>query len=409
MSLPRNISVKKPVKLIFAGGFLGSGKTTALAALTKLLIRRGMRVGFITNDQTENLVDTLIVREMLNELGVPVEEVVEGCFCCRFDELIDQMEKILSYEPDILMGEPVGSCTDFVAAVANPIKIHYKDAFRFVPFSILVDPDRVKELLLGEIRTAFPEEVSYLFRKQLEEADVIALTKIDLLAPQESGRIASAIRERFPEKAVVSISAKRGDGMEPWLEKLLSGKPGANTVLGEIDYDRYATAEAVLGWLNGVFQMTSREPFDASILARNLGMEFLRAFRDKNSEIGHVKFVITSGGKSMWANITGLGVEPVLSDQKLGRISKGSLILNARVRIEPAELEETVRALLSKVFEGSHISHQIEDLQCFSPAYPQPPYLIRESGVRTIPLRQRKSNVGGEWEHEENADRSHRP
>ena len=29
----RTLMVKKPVKLIFAGGFLGSGKTTALAAL----------------------------------------------------------------------------------------------------------------------------------------------------------------------------------------------------------------------------------------------------------------------------------------------------------------------------------------------------------------------------------------
>ena len=57
MSTPRKLIVKKPVKLIFSGGFLGSGKTTALAALAKGLIKRGMRVGFITNDKSENLVD----------------------------------------------------------------------------------------------------------------------------------------------------------------------------------------------------------------------------------------------------------------------------------------------------------------------------------------------------------------
>jgi Ni2+-binding GTPase involved in maturation of urease and hydrogenase len=382
MSAPRNITAKKPVKLIFVGGFLGSGKTTALAFLAGELIRRGMRVGLITNDQTENLVDTLIAREMLQELGVPVEEVVEGCFCCKFDELIDQMEKILAHEPDILMGEPVGSCTDFVAAVANPIKIHYKDSFRFAPFSTLVDPDRVKELLLGETGTAFPEEVSYLFRKQLEEADIIALNKIDLIAPQEAGRISSALEERFPEKAVVSVSSRRGDGMESWLERLLSGKPGANTVLGEIDYDRYAAAEAVLGWLNALFQLTGRdEPFDATILSRNLGMELLKAFKDRNSEIGHLKYVIMSGGKGMWANVTGLGTEPVLSDRKLGKISKGSLILNARVKTEPVELEKTVKAVLNKVFEEMNITYEIQDLQSFSPAYPQPPYLVRETGA----------------------------
>ena len=167
MTVPRKITTKKQVKLIFVGGFLGSGKTTALAAIARKLIQRGMKVGIVTNDQSKNLVDTIIVKQMLDELGVPVEEVVKGCFCCKFDELIDHMEKILIHEPDVLLGEPVGSCTDFVAAVANPIKIHYKDAFRFAPFSTMVDPDRVRELMLGEIDTTFPEEISYLFLKQL--------------------------------------------------------------------------------------------------------------------------------------------------------------------------------------------------------------------------------------------------
>lgn len=114
MGAPKRLDVKKPVKLIFAGGFLGSGKTTALGALAKRIISRDLRLGIITNDQSGNLADTLIVRQMLEELNVPVEEVVKGCFCCKFDELVDQMEKILTHDPDILMGEPVGSCTDFV-------------------------------------------------------------------------------------------------------------------------------------------------------------------------------------------------------------------------------------------------------------------------------------------------------
>ena len=79
MDSSKMLSVKNPIKLIFAGGFLGSGKTTALASLAKRLIQRDMRVGFITNDQSENLVDTVIGRQMLTELGVPVKEVVKGC------------------------------------------------------------------------------------------------------------------------------------------------------------------------------------------------------------------------------------------------------------------------------------------------------------------------------------------
>ena len=381
MGVPKKIKVEKPVKLIFVGGFLGSGKTTALAALAKRLIQQGMRVGIITNDQTKNLVDTIIVKEMLSGLGVPVEEVVEGCFCCKFDELINQVEKILAHNPNILMGEPVGSCTDFVAAVANPIKIHYKDAFRFAPFSIMVDPERVRELLMGEVKSPFPEEVSYLFGKQLEEADIIVFNKIDLLSEQETGRLLSNLADKFPAKRVLSISAKVGDGVDRWLEDLLSGRPGANTVLGQIDYDRYATAEAVLGWLNAAFKMAAQEPFDANEFAHILAVRLREAFKRMDGEIGHLKFVITSTGKTTWANLTHLAAEPVISGGQLGKLSQGTLILNARVRLEPDQLEAIVRNTLSRLFEEAGVEYEILDLQCFSPAYPQPPYLIRESVI----------------------------
>ena len=100
----RNIKVDSPVKLIFVGGFLGSGKTTALAGIAKRLLKLGKRVGIVTNDQSDNLADTVIVRELLGELGVPVEEVVAGCFCCKFEELIDNIEKILVCSQYFILG-----------------------------------------------------------------------------------------------------------------------------------------------------------------------------------------------------------------------------------------------------------------------------------------------------------------
>ncbi len=379
MSAFKEIITTKPVKLIFAGGFLGSGKTTALASLAKRSIERGLKVGIITNDQSENLVDTVIVRQMLSELNVPVEEVVKGCFCCKFDELIDHMEKILTHNPDVMLGEPVGSCTDFVAAVANPIKIHYRDAFRFAPFSTMVDPDRVYELLLEETETAFPEEVSYLFQKQLEEADVLVLNKIDLIDEQEKDRLLSCLKERFKEKECMAISAKQGDGMDKWLQLLLSGRPGANTVLRQIDYDRYATAEAVLGWLNAAVKIKSPKPFDTERFLRNLALNLQETFKHKNAAIGHLKFVMTSGGKSMWGNVTHLAAAPSISSEHLGKLSTATLIVNARVRIEPDELETIVRDSLKLVSKESSVTFEIDDLQCFSPAYPEPPHIIRES------------------------------
>jgi G3E family GTPase len=378
MEKTRNIKVDSPVKLIFVGGFLGSGKTTALAGIAKRLLSLGKRVGIITNDQSDNLADTVIVREMLGELGVPIEEVVAGCFCCKFEELIDNIEKILVHKPDILLGEPVGSCTDFVAAVANPIKIHYHEAFRFAPFSTMVDPYRVRELLLAETESNFPEEVAYLFGKQLEEADILVLNKIDLVAEAEVERLVSVLTEKYPEKEILAISARDSVGIDKWLEILLSGRPGANTVLSQIDYDRYARAEAVLGWLNAAIRISSDELFTADQFVRALFIELRDSFKRKKGEIGHLKSVFTSGGKSLWVNLTNLSSDPVVSGSPLTKLAKGSLILNARVQLSPELLEKIVRDVLATVAVRFAVKPEIDDLQCFSPAYPNPPHMVRE-------------------------------
>jgi G3E family GTPase len=379
MEKSRNIKVDSPVKLIFVGGFLGSGKTTALAGIAKRLLGLGKRVGIVTNDQSDNLADTVIVREMLEGLGVPVEEVVAGCFCCKFEELIDNIEKILVHKPDILLGEPVGSCTDFVAAVANPIKIHYHEAFRFAPFTTMVDPDRVRELLLAETESNFPEEVAYLFGKQLEEADILVLNKIDLVAEAEVERLISVLTEKYPEKEIIAISATKGVGVDKWLESLLSGRPGANTVLRQIDYDRYARAEAVLGWLNAAIRISSDRLFAADKFVMELFIQLRESFKQQKGEIGHLKSVFTSGGKSLWINLTNLSSDPMVSGKSLSTLSKGSLILNARVQLEPEILEKIVRADLATVAERFAINAEIDDLQCFSPAYPNPPHMVRET------------------------------
>lgn len=378
MNKPRRLHVNKPVKLIFAGGFLGSGKTTALGALAKRIMAKGMRLGIITNDQSGNLADTLIVRQMLEELDVPVEEVVEGCFCCKFDQLVDQMDKILVHNPDILMGEPVGSCTDFVAAVAHPIKIHYRDNFIFAPLSTMVDPDRMRELLLKETATNFPDEVAYLFRKQLEEADLIILNKIDLVEESEIDRLKATLNKEFPEKQIIAVAAKYETNIEEWLDVLLSDRPGAQSVLRQIDYDRYASAEAVLGWLNAAVKISAPKPIDAERLLTDLSVNLRDAFKEKDAGIGHLKCALTGSGKSMWVNLTDASAEPILSAERIGRPTTGTLLVNARVKMEPEDLETIVRRSLHRLSEDLRINMDVQELQCFSPAYPTPPYLTRQ-------------------------------
>src|SRR5687767_2673206 len=105
-------------RYIMIGGFLGAGKTTAVARLAQKLSTDGLRVGLITNDQGNHLVDTA----MLASRGFPVQEIAGGCFCCRFNSLLDAAQNLsTASRPDVFIAEPVGSCTDLVATVTYPL------------------------------------------------------------------------------------------------------------------------------------------------------------------------------------------------------------------------------------------------------------------------------------------------
>src|SRR5918993_470187 len=131
-------------RYIMIGGFLGAGKTTAVAALAHKLSAEGLRVGLITNDQGRNLVDTAMLRSQ----GFATEEIPGGCFCCRFDSLVDAAERLTaSSRPDVFIAEPVGSCTDLVATVTYPLRRIYGDEFTVAPLSVLVDAVRATRVL----------------------------------------------------------------------------------------------------------------------------------------------------------------------------------------------------------------------------------------------------------------------
>ena len=105
------------MKLYLVGGFLGSGKTTAIVNACQHLIKQDQRVAVITNDQGDQQVDSAFVKSF----GIPAAEVANGCFCCNYDQLDKHIHSFIKdIQPDIIFAESVGSCTDLVATVAKP-------------------------------------------------------------------------------------------------------------------------------------------------------------------------------------------------------------------------------------------------------------------------------------------------
>ena len=164
------------IRFVLIGGFLGAGKTTLIGELARKYVADGRRVGIITNDQAADLVDTQNVRSQ----GFDVGEVAGACFCCSFDDLVSTADRLIGDEaPDVLLAEPVGSCTDLVATVVQPLVQLFDHTFDVGPYSVLLKPGHGRRILGGTGEGGFSPDAEYIFHKQLEEADLILVNRID--------------------------------------------------------------------------------------------------------------------------------------------------------------------------------------------------------------------------------------
>lgn len=354
-------------RMVLVGGFLGAGKTTLLTRAAKLLAGQGKVVGVITNDQAAQLVDT----GALKEAGLAVEEVAGGCFCCRFDELVLECNRIVDeLSPDVVLGEPVGSCTDISATVLQPMKALHAERWQMAPFTVLTDPVRLRDALSPETSSAFPEPVLYIFRKQLEEADLIAINKCDLLGEEGLLALEAAVAKEFAGTPVLRMSALRGDGVADWMNRVLQGeRAGAKVV--EVDYDTYAEGEAVLGWLNAFATVRAEDDVDWGAFCLDLLERIQGECRARRAEIAHAKLLLSAPGGHLMANLTATNGKALLQGALPPGTRAGQLTINARVGMDPETLRAVVEACLAAA-AGEAVHAEVTHLANFSPARPTP-------------------------------------
>jgi G3E family GTPase len=358
------------------GGFLGAGKTTAVAQLAAALRARGQRVGLITNDQGSGLVDTSVLRAR----GFATEEIPGGCFCCRFNSLVDAADKLTTAtRPEVFIAEPVGSCTDLVATVTYPLRRIYGDRFVIAPLSVLIDPQRALRVLGLAEGSAFSDKVLYIYRKQLEEADLIVINKCDTLAPDELTRLRDALRREYPHAEIIAVSARRGDGLGQWFSRLLSLDQVARQVMN-VDYEAYADGEALLGWLNATVLLTASRDFDANAVLATLARDLQARLAAAKGEVAHLKMTFSpDGGLNDLAavNLVRSDFVPELGLHLDQPVSAGQLILNLRAEAAPEVLKAAVEAALPALCGAfPQLTARIDHLEHFRPGKPQPTHRV---------------------------------
>ncbi|WP_315731578.1 MULTISPECIES: GTP-binding protein [unclassified Bradyrhizobium] len=326
------------------GGFLGAGKTSTIARLASMHMRHGRRVGIVTNDQAAALVDT----RNLEMRGLTVAEVAGACFCCRFDELAAQIRNLTERaHPDIVIAEPVGSCTDLVATVIRPLQRFYAGALDVAPFLVVLKPSLARTVL-SSADIGATSNVGYIFRKQLEEAKIILINRCDELLPAEIERLVNLVKYHFLGATPIIGSARNGQGFDTLFDMLERRGTAGDSDLN-IDYERYAAGEAELGWLNANLRVAAARPFRVDEALTDL-IEDLRISLDKQkASAAHIKVMGASAGGWGVANWVGAGAVPELSHTSGVESREVELTINARVVMDPKDLESVIQASVKNV------------------------------------------------------------
>ena len=182
------------------GGFLGSGKTTLLMKLASSYTKRGLKTALLVNESGEIGVDGATLKAE----GYDAIELPDGCICCSLSGTLQTALQNIKedIDPDIIIVEPTG------LALPHKVKelVKASDIDEEATYVIgVVDVQRFEVLV---------KKKEQFFTKQMSGADFILINKCDLATDDKLKEIEDWMASRFPEKKVLSVSAKEGTNMD---------------------------------------------------------------------------------------------------------------------------------------------------------------------------------------------------
>jgi G3E family GTPase len=241
-------TLKSKLPVTVLSGFLGAGKTTVLSHL--LHNREGLKVAVIVNDMSEINIDANMINSevTLNRAEEKLVEMSNGCICCtlREDLLIEINKLALAGAYDYLVIESTGISEPLPVAetftFADEDGVSLADVARLDTMVTVVDAvnflrDYDEAKMLQDTDENLGEEdqrsVADLLVDQVEFADVILVSKTDLVKKSELARLVSVLKTLNTDAEVIPIE----QGAVP-LRSII------NT--GRFDFEK---AQQAAGWL----------------------------------------------------------------------------------------------------------------------------------------------------------------
>ncbi len=353
--------------VFLVGGFLGAGKTTAIIEACAYLEKQKINVAVITNDQGHQLVDTAFIRSH----NILASEVTGGCFCCNYAELAEGIDLFELSGAEVIFAESVGSCADIVATVVKPLlrarpDIHISFAV-FAEATVLYSQWHSRQFL-------FQKNVHYIYDKQLEEADMIVISKADLLDAEKIDKVFKLAQLKYPGKPIRFQNNLLESDISDWISSMAGQSLTPRKSL-DIDYLIYGDGEAQLSWLDATLQLKGVRAFYA---CDELVSGLCNQVTVSQWPIGHLKFFIDDGGHQVKISYFTGGNLPVLTGIPEEGQTMISIMINARIQCTPDEIQGEILSCIDMVGQKFETAVTITTLECFTPGFPRPTHRIFE-------------------------------
>ncbi|HVK59031.1 MAG TPA: GTP-binding protein [Candidatus Kapabacteria bacterium] len=361
-------NAKKP-QYIIVNGFLGAGKTTSIASLAARLPHE--KIGVITNDEGTTLTDTADFRSR----GLLVQEVTGGAFVTQPEALLTAAESLTRAGCTIIFAECAGTSANLHQRFLKPVLDRRGATVSVAPLSVVVDALRAARVLRLLSGGTFSEKLSYLYRKQIEDAQILLLNKCDLVTPAQLNSLRKALGELAPTATLLEISARNGSGLDSWINLL--SKPHAPLpaqTIAPTDQALLDEAEALVGWLNCTVTVSTVKYFDASKLLTNIATAIQSLLRQDGIEVAHLKLLLRAPNESTGAidtaaiNLAHGDVAPELTGAIHEPVQRAELTLNLRAEAKPDLLHTAVNnAVMEIMQQAPELFARMEHCEDFRP------------------------------------------
>ena len=355
------------IRFMVVSGFLGAGKTTTMIALAEHMNKTYGEAAIIANDLGANLVDTNLTQTS----GCTVAEIASGCICYQMDNTVDQIRRLRDKDGAVFVMSDIPGCgVGALDHVYHRLATDNADEFTLSPFTVVVDPERVRMIMPERADINLPEELVYLLKLQLEEADLVVLNKADLLAPEDVERYVDFLHAACPDIPVMVISALERTGIEELAEFIATHETALKNFSVRNNRE-FADAEAKLTWYNRRLYLKTNDggKIDCNAVVDDLIESIRMGLIEKKRNVPHLKTFATSGnGDFNKASLIGVDYDVEYAQQFLRPHKNLRMIVNARAVCESRPLARLMDDALDEVCEKYDLDCQVFFTECFGMA-----------------------------------------